>query len=131
MTLMLTQDFIPFPSETQFIGFIRASYLDLFLQLKDQSQFNRRARSLRLLVKELRRYWITQKGFRLNSSYLLDTKPIPVLGYKRNKKHSDFLGSADYGYCASRHMHYFRYKLVTLATLDGIPSIRSGTSEFG
>jgi len=123
MTLMLTQDFIPFPSETQFIGFIRANYLELFPQLLDQSQFNRRARSLRLLVEELRRYWITQKGIHLNSSYLLDTKPIPVLGYKRNKKHSDFLGSADYGYCASRNMHYFGYKLVTLATLDGIPVV--------
>lgn len=121
ITLMLTQDYIPFSSETQYIGFIRANYLELFPKLLDQSQFNRRSRSLRLLVEELRRYWITQKGFHLNSSYLLDTKPIPVLGYKRNKKHSDFLGSANYGYCASRNMHYFGYKLVTIATLDGIP----------
>ena len=121
ITLMLTQDYIPFSSETQYIGFIRANYLELFPKLLDQSQFNRRSRSLRLLVEELRRYWITQKGFHLNSSYLLDTKPIPVLGYKRNKKHSDFLGSANYGYCASRNMYYFGYKLVTIATLDGIP----------
>ncbi len=46
MTLMLTQEFMPFPSETQFIEFIRANYLDLFPQLLDQSQFNRRARWL-------------------------------------------------------------------------------------
>lgn len=45
------------------------------------------------------------------------------MSYKRNKKHSDFIGSADYGYCASRNMNYFGYKLVTLVTLDGIPVV--------
>ena len=58
ITLMLAQDYIPFPSETQFLGFIRANYLDLFPNLLDQSQFNRRARALRLLVEQLRRHWI-------------------------------------------------------------------------
>jgi len=51
----------------------------------------------------------------------LDTKPVPVLGYKRSKRHSDFAGSGNYGYCASRNMKYFGYKLVMLCTLDGIP----------
>jgi hypothetical protein len=51
--LMLAQDYIPFPNETQYVEFIRANYLDLFPKLVDQSQFNRRARSLRLLVEQL------------------------------------------------------------------------------
>lgn len=33
---------------------------------------------------------------------------------------SDFLGSANYGYCASRNLNYFGYKLVTI-TLFGMP----------
>ncbi|MDJ0678068.1 MAG: hypothetical protein QNJ36_22240, partial [Calothrix sp. MO_167.B42] len=41
---------------------------------------------------------------------LLDTKPVPVVGYKRDKRQSDFTGSADYGWCASRKMNYFGYK---------------------
>jgi len=40
ITLMLAQDFIPYPSETQYIAFIRANYLALFPKLLDQSQFN-------------------------------------------------------------------------------------------
>jgi hypothetical protein len=123
MTLMLAQDFIPFPSETQYVEFIRANYRDLFPKLIDQSQYNRRARGLYWLVEELRRYWIMQKGWHRQTCYLMDTKPVPVLGYKRNKKHSDFLGSADYGFCASRNLKYFGYKLVTVATLDGIPMV--------
>ena len=123
ITLMLAQEFIPFPSESQFLGFIRANYLSLFPKLVDQSQYNRRARALRLLVEQLRRYWVVQKGWHLQTRYLLDTKPVPVLGYKRDKGHSDFAGNADYGQCASRNLKYFGYKLVTVSTLHGIPIV--------
>jgi hypothetical protein len=122
ITVLLAMDFIPFPSETQFLAFLRANYLNMFPRLLDQSQFNRRARDLCPLVEQFRRYWL----FKLNKKTfweqcLLDTKPVPVVGYRRSKKHSDFLGNADYGYCASKKMSYFGYKLVALTTLNGIP----------
>lgn len=123
MTLVLAQDYIPYPSETQYVEFIRANHLELFPRLIDQSQFNRRARGLRLLLEQFRRYWIIQKNCHLCNKYLLDTKPVPVLGYKRRKSRSDFAGSADYGHCASRKMDYFGYKLVTISTLQGIPVV--------
>lgn len=123
ITLLLLMDYLPFPGETQYLGFIRANYLALFPELVDQSQFNRRARALRLLVEELRRHWAGMLGFLEQATYLLDTKPVPVVGYKRSKRNSDFSGSADYGFCASRNMKYFGYKLVLLSTLDGIPVV--------
>lgn len=121
MTLMIAQDYLPFPSETQYLGFIRANYLSLFPKLLDQSQFNRRARALRLLVEQFRRYWIVRKGWYREAQFLLDTKPVPAMGYKRSKKHSDFAGSAGYGRCVARNLKYFGYKLVTVSTLSGIP----------
>ncbi|MEN8174108.1 MAG: IS982 family transposase [Chloroflexota bacterium] len=123
MSLVLAMDFIPFPGETQFLGYIRANHLALFPELLSQSQFNRRARSLRLLIEEMRRSWLQEMGIQAERQFLLDTKPVPVVGYKRSKKHSDFAGSAEYGYCESRKLKYFGYKLVTLATLDGMPVI--------
>ena len=123
ITLMLAMDYLPFPSETQFIAYIRANYLSLFPKLVDQSQFNRRARALRLFVEALRRYWLAQRGILSQARYLLDTKPIPVMGYKRSKKNSDFAGSADYGVCVSRNLKYFGYKLVTLTTFHGLPVV--------
>src|SRR5690349_21198563 len=123
ITLMLAHDFIPYPAETQYVEYIRANYLPLFPKLVDQSQFNRRARALRLLVEHLRRFWIVQKSWHLQREYLLDTKPIPVVGYKRWKAHSDFAGQADYGHCVSRNLKYFGYKLVVLSTLQGIPVV--------
>jgi hypothetical protein len=121
ITLLLAMDFLPFPGETQFLGFIRANYLSLFPELLDQSQFNRRTRDLRLLVEELRKHWAILLGVTFHSQFLLDTKPVPVVGYKRSKRCSDFAGNAAYGVCASRNMKYFGYKLVMLSTLDGIP----------
>jgi len=123
ITLLLAMDFIPFPSETQFLGFIRANYLELFPRLIDKSQFNRRARALRLLVEELRRAWLIQLGVFQHTRFLLDTKPVPVVGVKRSNRHSDFAGSASYGYCPSRSMKYFGYKLVAITTFSGIPVV--------
>lgn len=55
LTLLLAMDYFPFPGETQFLGFIRANYLNLFPYLLDQSQFNRRARRLEAMLEEVRR----------------------------------------------------------------------------
>jgi hypothetical protein len=123
ITLMLAQDFIPYPGENQYLGYMRANYLALFPHLLTQSQYNRRARTLRLLVEAFRRHWLEALGLLNARDLLLDTKPVPVLGYKRSKKHTDFAGSAAYGVCASRNLHYFGYKLVMLSTLDGVPLV--------
>jgi len=121
LTLMLGMDFFEFTSERRYIEFIRANYLNLFPNLLDQSQFNRRARSLRFLLNQLRKDWAAQLGADLEAHFLLDTTPVIAVGYRRDKRNSAFLESANYGVCVSRKMKYFGYKLVMLTTLDGIP----------
>lgn len=121
LTLMLAVDLLEFSSERRFRAFIQANYLPLFPQLLTQSQFNRRARDLRFLLDALRQVWASQLGVQCERHFLLDTTPVPVVGYRRDKTHSEFYGSAAYGYCAARRLKYFGYKLVLLTTLDGIP----------
>lgn len=123
LTLMLSADYIPYPGEYQFLEFIRANYGDMFPKLPGQSQYNRRCRNLRHMLESLRRYWLNELGALEEEYYLLDTKPLPVVGYKRSKSRSDFAGEADYGYCSSRKLYYWGYKLVMLTTLDGLPII--------
>src|SRR5574341_2118675 len=106
MTRLLAMDFLPFPSESQFLGYIRANHPDVFPQLLDQSQFNRRARGLRLVLAALPQAWVSRLGGMQETHFLLDTKPVPVVGYKRSKRHSDFAGSANYGFCSSKNLHY-------------------------
>ena len=121
LTLILAVDLLEFSSERRFRAFIQANYLPLFPQLLTQSQFNRRARDLRFLLDALRQDWASQLGVQCERHFLLDTTPVPVVGYRRDKTHSAFYGSAAYGYCAARRLKYFGYKLVLLTTLDGIP----------
>lgn len=123
LTLMLAHEFVPYPSESQYLAYLRANCLSLFPHLPDQSQYNRRARSLVWLTEPLRRAGLRQLGVDQPEYLLLDTKPVPVMGMKRSKRHSDFRAKADYGYCAARQMHYFGYKLVLLTTLDGLPLV--------
>jgi hypothetical protein len=121
LTLALIMDYLPFLGETQFMGFIRANYGQWFPNLLERSQFNRRLRKLGGMLKMLRKAWVKQLGGLDKINLLIDTKPIPVVGYRRSKKYSDFHDSADYGYCAARKMKYFGYKLVALSTLKGLP----------
>lgn len=121
LTLMLAIDFFEFTSERRFVAFIRANYLALVPKLLDQSQYNRRARGLGYLLNALRQDWATELGVQFERHFLLDTTPVIAMGYRRDKRHSDFRGSAAYGYCAARRLKYFGYKLVMLTTLAGTP----------
>src|SRR4051812_21718185 len=94
LTLMVAHDFMPYPGETQYLGYVRANHLREFLQLIDQSQYNRRARNLRHVLEQLRQAWLGMLGVKAPDQLLLDTKPLPVVGYKRHKSHSDFAGQA-------------------------------------
>jgi hypothetical protein len=123
LTLMLAMDILAYESERRFYKFIKANYHALFPQLIERSQFNRRARGLRWLVEKLRPHWVELLGATLVTELLLDTKPVPVLGYKRSKRASDFAGVASYGVCASRNLKYYGFKLVILATMDGMPLV--------
>ncbi len=78
-------------------------------------------RPLWLWGEALRRHWAEALGATRASLYLLDTKPLPVVGYTRNKSRSDFAATAAYGVCASRHLKYFGYQRVLLCTPAGVP----------
>ena len=121
ITFIILKEFLQFRSERKFLGFMHGNYWEMFPDMVDQSQFNRRSRALRLVVDKLRCYLADELGVQLASLYILDTEPVPVVGYKRSKNNSDFFGSAAYGHCASKKMKYWGYKFVMLVTADGIP----------
>jgi hypothetical protein len=121
ITFIIMKEFLQFRAERKFLGFMHGNYLEMFPDMVDQGQFNRRSRALRLIIERLRSHFADSFGAQLASLYVIDTEPIPVVGYKRPKNRSDFLGSAEYGYCKSKSLHYWGYKLIMLITTDGIP----------
>lgn len=60
LTLMIAQDYIPYPGERQYIGYMRANHAALFPRLLDQSQYNRRARGLKGQLEAVRQSWVGQ-----------------------------------------------------------------------
>jgi len=72
LTLLLAQDFILYPGETQFVAYIRANHLGEFPKLVYQSHYNRRARQLSPL-EALRQEWVKPVGSQHG--------PAVVIGY--------------------------------------------------
>lgn len=56
MTLAPIMDYLPFPGETQLIGFVRANYREWFPHLLSLSQFNRRLRGLGQMIEALLKF---------------------------------------------------------------------------
>ena len=77
------------------IALASSNYGQWFPNLLSQSQFNRRLRKLGQMLETLRRKWVQQLGGENATSFVIDTKPIPVMGYRRSKRASDFQASAD------------------------------------
>jgi hypothetical protein len=121
ITFMILKELLQLKAERKFLGFMHGNYSDMFPDIVDQSQFNRRSRALRLILNKLRCHFAQELGVQLAYVYVLDTEPIPVVGYRRSKKNSEFWGTAEYGYCASKKLHYWGYKFVMLTTADGVP----------
>ena len=115
-------DYLPFPGGTQFIHFIRANYLERFFpQLMDVSQFSRRFRAVSQWIEPLRRSWVLQLLDGNETQFCVDTKPLSVVGVKRSERHSEFAGSADYGYRSACRLYYFGDKFTLLSTVNGLP----------
>jgi hypothetical protein len=87
ITLALMMDYLPFPGETQFLAFMRGNYLEWFPNLPAQSQFNRRLRRLDGKLEQMKRTWVVELGATSEKNFLIDTKPLPILGLKRVNQH--------------------------------------------
>jgi len=119
LTLALAQHWLGYQHERRFLRFIRRNYLPLFPRLLDQSQFNRRARSLCGLLGEFRRWLSQQAGADTADTYLLDGTPIDVRHWRRYGPRSLMFPGAAVGHCASKRETFYGYKLVLLLTAAG------------
>ena len=104
VAILLAMDRVPLPSERGFLAFLRVNHPTLFPQLPALSHVNRHARAVRGMVEHIRQSWFKNWAVADERQRIRDTKPVPVVGYKRTQTRSDCAGSATYGYCASRNM---------------------------
>ena len=110
----------PWGSERGFWRFAGQRLRHLFPRLVDQSEFNRRRRSLYPALAAIQRAVAERLGADLERERLLDTKPVAVMVLKiHDDRGLTFDGRAAVGWCQTNRQWYYCFKLVLALTLDG------------
>ena len=121
LTLAICAEWGAWDSERGFWRFACQRLRHLFPRLVDQSEFNRRRRSLYPALAAIQRAVAERLGAHLERERLLDTKPVAVMVLKR---HDDrglvFDGRAAVGWCQTKRQWYYGFKLVLALTLGGV-----------
>ena len=119
IALAVAQAAMGIPSDRQFLGVVAKVLPGWFPHLPSQSQYNRRLRRLapaiaavQLRVAEL----IASSELRIADGTL-----IGVANYAGCASHSEFAGSAAYGYCAAKSQYVWGMRLVLVTDPAGLP----------
>ena len=107
-------------SDRQFLGMVGKLLPGWFPHLPDQTQYNRRLRSLttRLVLVQQRLAGLLASG-RLRFA---DGTLVGVANYAGCAAKSEFAGLAAYGYCAAKSRYYWGVRLVLLTDWRGLPT---------
>lgn len=118
ITLALYEEIIGEPREDHFYRLYKDQLLPYFPCLIERSRYNRRKKALWKIILAIRMAVLIILHASEETVGIIDSAPVPVVTYKRNKKQTDFT-TAGYGVCSSKAMKYFGYKLHTIVGLCG------------
>src|SRR2546429_3231317 len=121
VTIALYQELIGEPREDHFFRLHQASLRSYVPGLNERSRYNRRKRDLWWVILAVRiSLQVVLDALELEETAVIDSAPVPCVGYKRAKQASDFAGTADYGVCSSKALKYFGLKLHSMVSLTGV-----------
>ncbi len=121
ITIALYQEMIGEPREDHFFRLHQSSLRTFFPGLNERSRSNRRKRDLWSVILAVRvSLQIVLDALLLEETAVIDSAPVPCVGYKRGKQASDFVGTADYGVCSSKAMKYFGCTFHSVVSLTGM-----------
>ena len=123
LKLVVIQHLLGFTSERSFLRFVPELKCPEFEQLPDQSQYNRRAKRLKILTEKLTLRINEIIKIDKSKVRILDTTPVPLLKMSRVRSRRIFIDKRQtaIGYCAAQQTHYFGLKLNLLVNRNGIP----------
>lgn len=119
VALAVCQAAIGASSDRQFLGLVERVLPGWFPHLPDQSQYNRRLRTLVELISGVQQQlarWLDIGGIRL-----ADGTRLAVASYPGCQQRSHFAGFARYGYSKSQHRFLWGVRLVLLTDERGLP----------
>jgi hypothetical protein len=107
--------------ETEILREIKRHYRAYFEQLPGQGRLWHRIRQGLPLIEQFRQHLRAQLGVDYEDLRILDTLPIPVATSTSRPGRGNGFDRADGGYCASKKLSYYGFKLGLLITDLGIP----------
>jgi hypothetical protein len=119
VALAVAQAAIGISSDRQFLGLVERVLPGWFPHLPDQSQYNRRLRTLVELISIVQQQlarWLDRGDVRL-----ADGTQLAVASYPGCQQRSGFAGFARYGYSKSHHRFLWGVRLVMLTDRAGVP----------
>jgi hypothetical protein len=124
ITLTLVAELVGMDEEAAFLGYVRRNHLALFPRLPERSRYNRRRRALGEATNTIRRHVLSWLLALLPSDErplcLIDSLPIPVVGFHHARGPHGWYGWATYGYNASKTQTIYGFKLHLVTTADGV-----------
>jgi hypothetical protein len=132
IALAVCQAAMGISSDRQFLGLVDYRLPGCFPHLPDQTQYNRRLRSLTgLIVQVQQRLARELDAGRLR---LADGTLIGVANYPGCAARSDFAPQASYGYCPSKSRYVWGVRLVVVSDRNGLPLgytlVRAAEKEY-
>jgi len=124
ITLTLVAELTGQDEEGPFLAYVRRNHPTLFPLLPERSRYNRRRRRLTEVTNRLRVALLQRLLRRLDASErrlcLLDSLPVPVVGFAHARGSHRWYGEAAYGYNAAKKQTFYGFKLHLLATQTGV-----------
>ena len=124
ITVTLVAELLGKDIETTFLAWVRKHHLALFPLLPERSRFNRRRRQLPEATNRIRAALMELVLRRLEPEEtdlcVIDSLPVPVVGFHHARGSHRWLGEASYGYVASKDLTIYGFKLHLLITHSGL-----------
>ena len=109
--------------ETEIIREVKRHYRHHFDEIPEQSRLWHRSREALPLIEQFRQYLRFQLGVEAEDLRILDSLPIPVATPTSRPGRGNGFQRAEGGYCASKKLKYYGFKLGLLITDLGIPDL--------
>jgi hypothetical protein len=111
ITLEICGEYFKLSTDKDIFNYFKAHYSAWFPNLKERTSFVRQAANLWQFKALMQRQLVMQSEQISAPVQVIDTMPVPVCQWVRGVRDKCFPGTADYGYCASKELHYYGFKL--------------------
>lgn len=124
ITLTLVAELLGLDEESAFLAYLDRHHRALFPLLPERSRYNRRRRGLTEVTNRLRAGLMHDLLPHLlpeeRDLCVIDSVPVPVVGFPHARGDHRWYGEAAYGYVASKKQTIYGYKLHLLITRSGL-----------